>query len=237
MAPIVIIGIDIGQKVDPTAVCVCEIERREIEPSRMEFPKRGGLFTTSDMIRIPAKFTDVYVARHIARLPLGTPYPDVARHVAELVDSLVRRGISRPRIIVDSTGVGAPIVDILREALKGRSRDLIAANFTHGDKFTQNDEYHPRQGSTASVGKAYLVSRLQALLQTERIKLPDTAEARTLAKELQDYEIHVDQDANEKYGAFKVGSHDDLVTSLGWCVVYREPPSRTLVHHRGVFRG
>ncbi len=37
--------------------------------------------------------------------------------------------------------------------------------------------------------------------------------------ELQDYEIRVDQDANDKYGAFKVGSHDDLVTALGLSVL------------------
>jgi hypothetical protein len=36
-----------------------------------------------------------------------------------------------------------------------------------------------------------------------------------MQRELQDYEIRVDQDANEKYGAFKVGTHDDLVTALG----------------------
>jgi len=234
MEPLVIVGVDIGQKVDPTAVCVCEVERREVEPSRMEFPKRGGLFESNDMIRIPAKVDEVYVARHVGRLPLGTSYPDIARHIAELVESLVKRGISRPRIIVDSTGVGAPVVDILREALKGRSRDLIAATFTHGDKYTQNDESHQRQGSTASVGKAYLVSRLQALLQTNRLKLPKTPETEALAKELKEYEIRIDQDANDKYGAFKVGTHDDLVTALGLTVVYRKPLSRQIVFHRGL---
>lgn len=33
-----------------------------------------------------------------------------------------------------------------------------------------------------------------------------------------DYEIRVDENANDKYGAFKVGTHDDLVTSLGLAV-------------------
>jgi hypothetical protein len=44
-----------------------------------------------------------------------------------------------------------------------------------------------------------------------------------LGRELGDYEIKVAQDANDKYGAFKVGAHDDLVTALGLCVVYRQP--------------
>jgi hypothetical protein len=48
--------------------------------------------------------------------------------------------------------------------------------------------------------------------------LPRTQEAEALGAELLDHEIKVDQDANEKYGAFKVGSHDVLVTALGLCV-------------------
>ena len=39
-----------------------------------------------------------------------------------------------------------------------------------------------------------------------------------MADELLDYEIRVDTDANDKYGAFKVGTHDDLVTALGLAV-------------------
>jgi hypothetical protein len=55
-------------------------------------------------------------------------------------------------------------------------------------------------------------------LQTARILLPRTMEARVLAQELLDYEIHVDEKANDTYGAFRVGSHDDLVTALGLAV-------------------
>jgi hypothetical protein len=74
---------------------------------------------------------------------------------------------------------------------------------------------------------------LQALLQTSRLKLPQTREAEALAKELQDYEIKVDENANDKYGAFRVGAHDDLVTALGLCVVYQKPPSRVLRSYSG----
>ena len=64
-------------------------------------------------------------------------------------------------------------------------------------------------------GKAYLVSRLQALLQSGRLHLPNTAEAEALGRKLLDYEIRVDEQANDRYGTFRVGSHDDLVTALG----------------------
>ena len=57
-----------------------------------------------------------------------------------------------------------------------------------------------------------------ALLQTGRIHLPRTREAEVLAQELLDYEIRVNESSNDTYGAFRVGSHDDLVTSLGLAV-------------------
>ncbi len=222
---LVVIGVDIGQKIDPTAIVVCERSWRETEPERWEPPAKLPAYGGFDLVKVPAKGEHVYTGRHVERLPLGTSYPAVAQHVAGVVEGLVRRGVERPRLMVDATGVGMPVVDLLREALGQRARDLVAATFTHGDKFTQDRDY---RRPTAMVGKAYLVSRLQALLQTGRLKLPKTPETDALARELQDYEIRVDEDANDKYGAFKIGSHDDLVTALGLACVYDPGPSRVL---------
>ena len=109
---------------------------------------------------------------------------------------------------VDATGVGQPIVDLLSVA----GVRPVACYFTHGDRRVEKDRHE------ITIGKAYLVSRLQALLQTGRIHLPRTSEASALAEELLDYEIRVDQNANDRYGAFRVGTHDDLVTALGLAV-------------------
>ena len=65
-----------------------------------------------------------------------------------------------------------------------------------------------------TLGKACLVSRLQTLLQSDRIHLPRTAGAEVLAEDLRNFEIRVDENANDRYGAFRVGTHDDLVTAL-----------------------
>ncbi len=69
------------------------------------------------------------------------------------------------------------------------------------------------------------MSRLQSLLQFRRIHLPNTPEAATLARELQDFEIRVDENAHQRSGAFRVGTHDDLVTALG-LTVQKEPIRR-----------
>jgi hypothetical protein len=154
---------------------------------------------------------------------LGTSYPDVAVRVVEVVRNVRAYYKGRLALSIDGTGVGLPIVDLVKAALKGAPNlDITAIMFTHGDRFDRKSE-------TASLGKAFLVSRLQALLQTQCIKLPDTDEARQLAEELANYEIKITADANDTYGAFKVGTHDDLVTALGLAVLPPGPDKRMWV--------
>lgn len=192
----IVIGVDIGQKHDPTALCVAEPDRREV----------GG--------RVETHFN----VRHLERLPLGTPYPRVAQRVAVVAGKVQDRAGTAPRVYLDATGVGQPVVDLLREQI--RSGTVIAVYFTHGDRRIETKDRQQRQ---VSLGKAYLVSRLQALLQCVRLHLPRTSEAEVLTQELLDYEIRVDEDANDRYGAFKVGTHDDLVTALGLAVQVDRP--------------
>jgi hypothetical protein len=115
----------------------------------------------------------------------------------------------RPTVYLDATGVGQPLVDLLTAA----GVDVTPVYFTHGDRCT------PRQDGTVVLGKALLVSQLQVLLQSGCILLPRTMEARVLAEELLNYELRVDEKANETFGAFKVGTHDDLVSALGLAVM------------------
>jgi hypothetical protein len=194
----VTVGVDVGQRVDPTAVAVVELEER---------PRRDGREGTEYH----------HVARHLERLPLGSPYPRVAERVAGIVSGVRARSGSYPELYVDATGVGTPVVDALREA--GIVARLIPVYFNHGDRRT------PVEGGEIRLGKAFLVSRMQALLQSELLHLPRTSEAEVLAEELLDYEIRVSEDANDKYGAFRVGTHDDLVTALGLAVQKDPAPS------------
>lgn len=133
----------------------------------------------------------------------------MANRLGDLCDQVNRQTAGRPTVFVDATGVGLPVVDVLKAAVTAAT--IVPVFFTHGDRRTE-------ENGEVRLGKAFLVSRLQALLQTGRLHLPRTAEAQALAKELDEYEIRVSEDANDRYGAFKVGSHDDLVTALGLAV-------------------
>jgi hypothetical protein len=67
----VVVGVDIGQKHDPTAICVAELDYRE----------RPGLGCKEGH----------WLIRHLERLPLDTPYPQVADRLAEVVGNVKKR--------------------------------------------------------------------------------------------------------------------------------------------------
>lgn len=188
----IMIGVDIGQKHDPTAICVVELDERAKDRRKINH----------------------FVVRHLERLPIGASYPAVAQRLDAMTQGIRQRNDRRPYLYVDATGLGQPIIDLLREETS-RLGSIIPVYFTHGDQRTH-------EGGEIRLGKAYLVSRLQMLLQTARLHLPRTADAERLAQELLAYEIQVDEQANDRYGAFRVGTQDDLVTALG-LAVNKEP--------------
>jgi len=197
-------GIDIGQKRDHSALCVAESVTRE----------NGDRSAVHHLVR------------HLERLPLATPFPDIAARAGSVAAAIDRRVRCSPEIFIDATGVGMPVVDLVREAV-AVARAVTPVFFTHGDRRTVlGTPWRPE----VQLGKAYLVSRLQTLLQAERLHLPRTTEAETLARELLEFEIRVETDANDRYGAFPVGTHDDLVMALGLAV-------QTDMPHPGVISG
>ena len=199
----VTVGVDVGQRRDPTAIAVVEQEERRSTENH-------------------------HMVRYLERLPLGSPYPAVAERVAAVVQGvhLVTSG-EAPILYVDATGVGTPVVDVLRAASVGDLAQLKAVFFNHGDR-------RKVERGEVRLGKAWLVARMQTLLQSGLLHLPRNAEAQVLAQELLDYEIRITEDANDRYGAFRVGAHDDLVTALGlatqedrgggWSTSYRDDP-------------
>lgn len=93
------VGVDVGQAQDHSAIAV--VERAEV------------LNPVRDPLTWSFHFDSRFHVRHAERIALGSPYPEVVAHVKELS----RRYPLEPKnvtIIVDATGVGAPVVDLLR---------------------------------------------------------------------------------------------------------------------------
>lgn len=233
MESTVIVGVDLGQRVDNTAIVMVETEGRPTDRT-WERPDYDPLRDRFEYVTEPELET-IYLVRHLERVPLNTGYTPVADHLADLADQTIERRcqeieeddiregvrfLERDRyrrqaesdlwFLIDVTGVGRPVVDdLIRPRMAHLSCPITAVTFRAGE--TSNVVPRIRE---ATMGKAFMVSRLQALLQGQRIKLPNTEEARALMSELVDYEIKVSRDASMELGA-KIGKHDDLATALG----------------------
>jgi hypothetical protein len=197
-------GLDLGQAQDPTAIAILEAP----EPPR---PVPGDAFLASLVTGAPAAPkpkppAPVFNLRHLERIKLGTPYPKVVERVKS---DLARAPLHRQaELVVDGTGVGRPVVDLLRDA----GLKPLAVSITGGET-TTND------GDNYRVPKRDLVVGVQVLLQQGRLKiakgLPDTE---TLIRELLAFKAKVDPTtAHDSYNA-REGAHDDLVLAVALAV-------------------
>jgi hypothetical protein len=71
------------------------------------------------------------------------------------------------------------------------------------------------EGGGWRVPKRDLVAVLQVLLQTGRLKIASALpDADTLQRELLAFEVKITSAANDTYGAWREGAHDDLVLAV-----------------------
>jgi hypothetical protein len=98
--------------------------------------------------------------RHLERLALGTPYPEVVVRVREVARSAAVAG--RGVVVADATGVGGPVVDLLKAANLGC--ELVAVTITGADRAS-------RAGGGYRVPKKELVTGLQVLLETGGLRI------------------------------------------------------------------
>jgi hypothetical protein len=144
-----------------------------------------------------------YAARHLERFPLGTSYPAVSARIRELVSA---PPLADCRLVVDQTGVGRAVVDLLRQ--EGLSAWVMPITITSGHAIRWD-------GSSTHVPKRELVGVLQVLLQTRRLKISrHLALGEVLKKELQNFRVQITASAHEVFGAARQGEHDDLVMAL-----------------------
>jgi hypothetical protein len=82
-----------------------------------------------------------YRLRGAQRVRLGTPYPEVASHLRDVVSLPELAGKST--LVVDATGVGKPVVDYLR-AMKPQCR-IVPVTITGGDQEGSDGSVYPRR--------------------------------------------------------------------------------------------
>jgi len=143
-----------------------------------------------------------YAVRHLERFALGTPYPAVAARVQDLVSRLP---LAASCLVVDQTGVGRAVVDLLRQSLAAQVRP-ITITAGHAVRW---------DGSSTHVPKRELVGAVQVLLQTRRLQISAKLTlAAVLKTEMQNFRVRIVASAQEVFGADRAGQHDDLMLAL-----------------------
>jgi hypothetical protein len=139
------VGLDLGQARDFTALAVLERISRD-----------GGW----DPVSWERQQVVTLQVRHLERVPLGTSYPLVVSRVAAVMRSLPPT--AKRELLVDATGVGRPVVDLLREEDMGC--ELRPVMVTSGSGESESDGY-------SKVPKRELITGLQVMFQTDELKI------------------------------------------------------------------
>src|SRR5580704_8446364 len=134
------VGLDLGQKRDFSAVAVVERVARNLAWISPEFRH--------------------FQVRYLERMPLGTAYVRVVNRVSEIMQHPALDG---GRLVVDATGVGAPVVEMLR-GVRPACR-VTAVTITSGEQaHGRGEEWH--------VPKKDLMAGLEILLEEGQLRIP-----------------------------------------------------------------
>ena len=140
--------------------------------------------------------------RHLQRFPLGTPYPVIVGKIEDMLNRAPLCG--ECDLVIDATGVGRPVVDLFQR----RGLDPIAVTIMGGTDVIH--EYRDWK-----VPKRDLVSSVQVGLQARTLRVArELPEAETLMNELLNFQVKITTAANDTYGAWREGTHDDLVLAV-----------------------
>jgi hypothetical protein len=127
-----VVGLDLGQSSDPTAIAVIQHTKGVLDAGT-ELERHCGLSTVK---QTPAEHFDV---RHLERLPLGTSYPAVVQHIKDLLSRPPLCGhdsIKPAQLVIDESGVGRAVGDIFSEAgLKPFKVSITAGALTWRRRF------------------------------------------------------------------------------------------------------
>jgi hypothetical protein len=172
------VGLDLGQSHDYSALAV--VERTLL------------ILDEIDHVTYERLHVRQFRLRFLERVRLGTPYPDVVERVRRLV-----RGkplVGRCTLVMDATGVGAPVLDLLRRSSLGCVIEPVI--LTGGDRQSHT-------GGIWRVPKPDLVTGLLVMLEKSELRFSKrVAGIEALRKEL------------SCFGARRSDEHDDLVMAL-----------------------
>jgi hypothetical protein len=200
------VGLDLGQSADYTALAVVQ-SGKKLDEAR--------------------KVKPFLHLRHLERYPLRTPYTDVADGVAALMRSEAlnqdeydpsRHRIAKAKVelLVDKTGVGVAVTDLLKE----RGLKFTSVTIHGGEQVTRSS------GHGYNVPKLDLVAALEVPFHSETLKVAEGLQLwPALREELQNFRRKVNtKTAHTSFEHWRETDHDDLVLAAAlacWGAVRR----------------
>jgi hypothetical protein len=197
------VGLDLGQSADFTALAVVEdtgdeLHLRHLEryPLRTPYPEiadKVARLMRDDRLLRPAKSPTLEELR--GKMSLAD-----ARDIYEQLDGKTR--FQRPELVVDATGVGVAVTDLLKE----RGLRFRAVTITGG-------EWAHYQAGSYRVPKRDLVAALEVPFHNEKLQVAEGLELwPTLREELLNFRRKIDlRTAHDSYEHWRDSDHDDLV--------------------------
>jgi hypothetical protein len=203
-----LVGLDVGQQHDPAALAIAQRET----------------------VTLGDETQPRYLVRHLERFELGTAYPTMVKQCQAYLGALPHlptwRGgtpLEKPyRFLVDATAVGRPVVDMFRH----EGIPAIAVTMTHGERITQhawNDFTVPK--------RALVAATIVAMQQRRLLVAKELPHAATFVKEAQNFQYRLTLKGNDQYGAWREGTHDDVLFSVMLLVWYGEQ-TKAFPHQR-----
>lgn len=190
------IAVDLGTQSDFTVISVWKRVQK--------YGKRERLPGTYEGMQERPPLINEYHLVYLERPDLRTPYPEIADLIYRIVRQPKMAGNSS--LIVDATGVGLPVIQMMRE----NGLSPIPLTITGGYTVTQSE-------ATGGYGvpKRDLVQALNAVLQTGRLKVPKRIKfADQLEKELISFKMRQKTERHTQFEADKESTHDDFVMSF-----------------------
>jgi len=204
------LGLDLGRDHDHAALAVLEYLPR---PTGRRDP-----VTLQPLRELQVR------TRHLHQFPTGTNYVEIVRQVMDLLNhSVFAYGVT---LVIDSTGVGAAVTDLLRHALRQQSSvkvELVPVTITAAHQVTRTPQgFH--------VPKYELMEGLRHLLDHGLLRIASqTPGAETLRQELEGMQRQTRPSGLDAFTGKHQGGTDDLVLALSlaaWKLLYH--------HHRTV---
>ncbi|WFU21922.1 hypothetical protein QA649_27950 [Bradyrhizobium sp. CB1717] len=146
----------------------------------------------------------VYRVLDLYKIPLKTPYATVARETREALKRIENTLGVKPRVVVDSTGVG-------NAALEFFDAEML---YPHRITITGGNELIKTDGRSWSVPKTLLVEHYEALVDARQVHvIGDTDAAKAFRDEVKNFERQLTSTGRPTWNAAQ-SHHDDLLLSV-----------------------